>query len=488
MSSAKLQGLLTIVSILAMAGVPALAGPCENTGNPADMDNCFILRAAKDKHQGLANGHGLTKKKDVAASDLDVILVQGPANLLPETTLANLQADPDVVEAEPATLEALAETSPEAELASVSLGTIDSLYATGVYTGPEAAYFTGSVWNGYLAQPAAGLIQLALARDAGVPESYGEGTVAIIDTGVDPDHAALQGALVPGYDFLLDQPGIASEWEAIDPAARAQAQSDLTAAGDQSYSTVIEGGADTVDETTSTKVIADQSYSTVIESQALPAGFGHGTMVAGIVRLVAPNAKIMPIRVFNGDGTASLADIIEAIYWAVDNGADAINMSFSVAEHSSALQRAILYAKKNKVVLVSSAGNKSGQALTYPAAYGEVASVGSTNLQDEVSAFSNRGPHVLLGAPGEGIVTLYPGNLYAGAWGTSFSAAFVTGTAALLTKPNANGWVYPNVNQLEVKLEDSADALAATSTETLGSGRLDAEGAFHLRNNSPDID
>ena len=488
MSSPNLPRLTTIAAILLLAGVPALAAPCENTGDPADMDNCFILRAAKTQHQAVANGHGLTKKKDVAASDPDVILVQGPANLLPETTLANLEADPDVLEVEPATLEALAETSGDAVLGSVGLGTIDSLYVPGVYTGTESAYFTGDLWNGYMAQPAVDLIQLPQLRDLTEAESFGTGVVAIIDTGVDPDHIALQGALVPGYDFLLGQPGIASEWEALDPATRDQIKADLTASGDQSYSTVIEGGATTIDEASSTQIIADQSYSTVIETQTLPSGFGHGTMVAGIVRLVAPNAQIMPIRVFNGDGVASLADIIEAIYWAVDNGADVINMSFSVGATSRALERAIFAAKKAKVVLVTSAGNSATEALTYPAAYGEVIGVGSTNLQDEASAFTNTGPHVLLAAPGEGIVTLFPGNLYAGGWGTSFSSAFVAGTVALLHKITNGGLATINRAKTETATEDSADALAVTTTKQVGVGRLDSEGAYHVGRNEPDID
>ena len=94
----------------------------------------------------------------------------------------------------------------------------------------------------------------------------------------------LQGALVPGYDFLIDQAGIASEWEALDPATRDQTQQDLETYAQQSYTGVVEGGGSTALVGDSTQVISDQSYTGVVESLVLPEAFGHGTMVAGLVR------------------------------------------------------------------------------------------------------------------------------------------------------------------------------------------------------------
>ena len=69
----------------------------------------------------------------------------------------------------------------------------------------------------------------------------------------------------------------------------------------------------------------------------MPVAFGHGTMVAGLIHLVAPTARIMPLKAFRADGTSTLADILRAIYFAADNGARVINMSFSLRE---ALRRA----------------------------------------------------------------------------------------------------------------------------------------------------
>jgi subtilisin family serine protease len=75
-------------------------------------------------------------------------------------------------------------------------------------------------------------------------------------------------------------------------------------------------------------ILASQAAGAVDASQ-LPAAFGHGTMVAGLVHLVAPTAKIMPLKVFKADGTSNVFDVVRAIRYAVDHGARVINMSFS---------------------------------------------------------------------------------------------------------------------------------------------------------------
>src|SRR2546426_9667854 len=80
----------------------------------------------------------------------------------------------------------------------------------------------------------------------------------------------------------------------------------------------------------STASILDQSTASILDTRQVPQTFGHGTMVAGIIHLVAPAARIMPLKAFEADGTAHLFDILRAIYYAVDHGAKVINMSFSL--------------------------------------------------------------------------------------------------------------------------------------------------------------
>jgi subtilisin family serine protease len=195
------------------------------------------------------------------------------------------------------------------------------------------------------------------------------------------------------------------------------------------------------------------------------AAFGHGTMVAGIIHLVAPQAKIMPLRVFAPDGTASNADIVRAIYYAVNNGANVINMSFSFSEFSPELMRAINFATSRGVICASSVGNQGKEMLVYPAAFANVMGVAATTNEDKRSEISNFGVDVVsLAAPGEGIITLYPGGNYAAAFGTSFSTAFVSGAAALLLEIDRNAVQYHALVALSNAKKLSKD---------LGYGRLD---------------
>jgi hypothetical protein len=167
----------------------------------------------------------------------------------------------------------------------------------------------------------------------------------------------------------------------------------------------------------------------------LPHAFGHGTMVAGLVHVVAPAAKIMPLKAFKADGTATTFDIERAIYYAVEHGAKVINMSFSSVMTSTELVHAIDYATSHGVICLASAGNSGRSAVVFPAGYRNVMAIGSTSLTDQRSNFSNYGDHLVqFAAPGETLITLYPGRRYAAVSGTSFSTAAVAGAAGLLSQ------------------------------------------------------
>ena len=163
-------------------------------------------------------------------------------------------------------------------------------------------------------------------------------------------------------------------------------------------------------------------------------------MVAGIVHLVAPKAWILPLKAFNADGSGYTSDVIRAVYRAVNANAKVLNMSFSFSSASQELSQALSFANKNYVISVASAGNDGRNVAVYPAAYSNrVMGVASTTNTDTRSSFSNYGqPQVWVAAPGEGIVTTYPWGTYAAAWGTSFSAPFVSGAAALLLDVNGS--------------------------------------------------
>jgi hypothetical protein len=283
-------------------------------------------------------------------------------------------------------------------------------------------YYGMQAWSGYVNQPATTAIRLADTRTSGVT---GAGIVAVIDTGVDPNHPVLQGALVPGYDFTSDTAGMPSEWDGID-------QSTIEIL-DQSTIEILDSRAAPVPLNPSTVAILDSQ--TTIDPSQLPPAFGHGTLVAGVIRLVAPTAKIMPLKAFAADGTSTTFDIVRAVYWAVDHGARVINMSFSATVLSPELGRAINYATDRGVICVGSVGNLGQETIVYPGGQRNVVGVASTTSAavPARSAFSNYGDGLVsVAAPGESIITTYPGGGYAGAWGTSFSAPMVSGAAALL--------------------------------------------------------
>src|SRR5688572_26252256 len=195
------------------------------------------------------------------------------------------------------------------------------------------------------------------------------------DTGVDPNHPLLQGSLVPGYDFIHDTPGIASEWSDVDGSLVSILDGSLVSILDGSLVSILDN---VVPLNGSTVAILDQDTAAALDPGMLPAAFGHGTMVAGIVHLVAPTAKIMPLKAFRSDGTATAYDVVRAIEYAVEHGARVINMSFSSTEISLEIAHAISVATSMGVVCVASAGNLGQELLVYPAALRNVLSVAWT--------------------------------------------------------------------------------------------------------------
>ena len=200
-------------------------------------------------------------------------------------------------------------------------------------------------------------------------------------------------------------------------------------------------------------------------SQSQYAAFGHGTMVSGIVHLVAPNAHIMPLKAFHANGTGYLSDVLRALYFATQNRANVINMSFDFQTSSTELSKATRYATTHGVVLAASVGNDGHDVVVYPAGLSNVMGIASTTNNDALSSFSNYGhPPVWVGAPGEGVISIYPYGTYAAGWGTSFSAPLVSGTAALLRCIN---------NDLNQTSAAQAIAHAKYISPQLGYGRLD---------------
>jgi hypothetical protein len=163
----------------------------------------------------------------------------------------------------------------------------------------------------------------------------------------------------------------------------------------------------------------------------------HGTSVASIIAGqdgrapgVAPGAKILDIRVANGDGISAGETLAQGIVTAVDRGAQVINISLGGYGDSYMLAQAVTYATQRGAIVVAAAGNDAYGQLAIPAAYENVLSVGSVDANNRQAYFSNAGAGLDLEAPGVGVVSAWSTDKVVFASGTSQSAAVVSGAVA----------------------------------------------------------
>lgn len=485
----KLRHLALFLTTLAWVA-PTLADPPGHYRRSNAHHNQLMVRAALADLPGLSEQYGFRTVGELTSGDGPLAILEGPESMTTDQMVELIAGDPRVEELEPARLAALPRTDASGVGPIAGDVDLDRLRSGSLATPCLNQLGPSELWSGFADQEAARLVRIHPAHAE--QGDCGSATVAIIDTGVDPSHPVLSSALVSGYDFRLDVPGIPSEWDLLDQSLQRalghSERSQQSAESTQSFQPILEqfnqpileatlaGEAQTLSLGGSMVVLLDQESATELAEMQLPTHFGHGTMVAGIVRLVAPGARIMPLRVFNGEGSAHVFDIIRAIYYAVDHGADVINMSFSMEQSSIALRRAIRYARLNGVVCVAAVGNSGEEAAVYPALLPNTLGVAATTLDDELSEFSNYGwPIVDVAAPGAGVVTTFPSGIFAAGWGTSFSAPFVAGTAALIRDPEARDRL-GTVLRLGRHIRRGSTPIPDLGWD-IGSGRLDVLGA-----------
>ncbi|MGW0612495.1 type VII secretion-associated serine protease mycosin [Streptomyces sp. NPDC002788] len=268
-------------------------------------------------------------------------------------------------------------------------------------------------------------------------------TVAVLDTGVEEDHPDLVGNVLPGKDLV----GFGAE-----PGDRAWARHGTAMAG-------------------------------------IIAGHGHGPGNADGVLGIAPEAKILPVRVILEDGDPARAKarstrgnaLAEGIRWAADHGADVINLSLgddSASAHPEPTEdQAIQYALKKGVVVVASAGNggEKGDHISYPAAYPGVIAATAVDRAGTRASFSTRRWYATVSAPGVDVVIADPDHKYYEGWGTSAAAAFVSGAAALVKA------AHPGLTPAQIKslLEETArNAPTGGRDDSRGFGFVDPAAAI----------
>ncbi|WP_010175663.1 S8 family serine peptidase [Bacillus coahuilensis] len=208
---------------------------------------------------------------------------------------------------------------------------------------------------------------------------------------------------------------------------------------------VIDGGVDLKHKDLKNNIVGAIN---ILDPMKKPVADAHGTHVAGIIAAeknngiggigVNPSANLLAIDVFNGTPFTSDYHIAEGIIYAVDNGANVINMSLGGGFPSDILDSAIQYAVESGVVVVAAAGNTGSNQKEYPASYDSVISVGATNADEELANFSTYGPSVDVVAPGQDIYSTgyWNKSTYMNMSGTSMASPVVAGVVSLLLADN----------------------------------------------------
>lgn len=210
----------------------------------------------------------------------------------------------------------------------------------------------------------------------------------------------------------------------------------------------------------------------------------HGTHVAGIVGAVRDNqlgvagaadVTLMPVKVLGSDMSGPVSGVIEGVRYAMNNGANVINLSLSIPEASQAFQDVVNEAAQRDIVIVAAAGNKGVNTVEFPAAFDNVIAVGATDSNDNLADFSNAGPGIELVAPGVAILSTLPGSQYGEMDGTSMAAPYVSAVAALIRSAD------PSLTAAQVRdrLDSTADDLGDNGYDELfGNGRINAARAL----------
>ncbi|TMW73521.1 S8 family peptidase [Alteribacter natronophilus] len=229
------------------------------------------------------------------------------------------------------------------------------------------------------------LEQITASEGWDISSGSEEITIAIIDSGVDPEHPDLEARIADGYNAFEDNGHFYDE-------------------------------------------------------------NGHGTHVAGVAAAVTNNVEgiagvswnnpILAVKALDANAEGNAFSIAEAIRWSVDNGARVINLSLGDTNDSQVMRDAVRYAYEQDVVMIAASGNENVATPMYPAAYPEVLTVAALDHEGNRAVFSNFGEHVDVSAPGEHIPSTYVNNEYVAMSGTSMASPHVAGLAGLILSIN----------------------------------------------------
>ncbi len=321
-----------------------------------------------------------------------------------------------------------------------------NVFARSIINFPDDHATPGQLPNRYTSQ-----LEMLNLSEAQL-RSRGRGVVvAVIDTGVDRNHAALAARLYLNPNDS-ENDGVDDDADGLVDDAR---------------------GWDFVDNDND----PDEGFA---DPQTTVAG--HGTFISGLILLVAPEAQIMPVRAFNHEGISDAFTVAASIKYAADHGANVINLSLGSPENSSVLHDAIVYARQQGAVVIAAAGNNNeniDNSPQFPASWPtEAMGVAAVDVSDKKAVFSNFGANVAVSAPGVGLISTFPGGAsgdYALWSGTSFAAPLASGEAALILGAVPR---HPDTRGTIEATAVSVDGVNPGFSGRLGRGRINPLGAL----------
>lgn len=191
------------------------------------------------------------------------------------------------------------------------------------------------------------------------------------------------------------------------------------------------------------KLIYGKNFTSEGNSQNVTDNFGHGTHIAGIIHDIIPEAQLLIIKVLDRYGYGTIDEITQGIYYALDKGANIINISIGYEDPDDELKTAIETAESKNVPVICAAGNDN--TISYPAQYG--ISVGSIDNKGNVSEFSTN--KAMLYAIGENVKSTYVNDSYEILTGTSMATAKMTGYIAKYIMDNKDTQIIDFIKQSE---------------------------------------
>ncbi|MEQ6388173.1 S8 family peptidase [Bacillaceae bacterium S4-13-58] len=302
-----------------------------------------------------------------------------------------------------------------------------------------------------------------------------------------------------GKDFIIDELSPTNDIEANDPGAKSQWAVSYTNSNhvwplvqqkETVYVAVVDTGVDYKHPDLKNRVALGKGYDFINDDSDPMDDNGHGTHVSGIIAAEMNNGEgivgvagtldvsIIPIKVLDAEGQGQSDIVAKGIEYAVDQGANIINLSLGSPGEDIDIANAIRYAIENGVLVVAAAGNDNQNSDSYtPAGMDNVYTVGAINPLKTKARFSNYGNSVEVAAPGVKILSSVLGNQYEAWDGTSMAAPVVSGVASIMLAQNPD----MNIAELASILNESAEDILEDGKDLKsGYGLPNAETAWIL--------